>query len=123
MQSTAPNVDAYLAEVPAARRDVLTAIRQLCRDTLTGYEEGMDYGMPSYKRDGAIDVAFNSQKHYISIYVPVDVLAAHRDELAGASCGKSCIRYSKPEKVDLAAIERLLRTTATTNGRDAGRAS
>ena len=78
MQSTAPNVDAYLAEVPAARRDVLTAIRQLCRDTLTGYEEEMDYGMPSYKRDGVIDVAFNSQKHYISIYVPVDVLAAHR---------------------------------------------
>ena len=117
MQCAAPNVDAYLAEVPAERRPVLTAIRQVCRDTLTGYEESMDYGMPSYQRNGNIDVASNSQKHSISIYVPVTVLAAHRDELVGASCGKSCIRYSKPEKVDIAAIERLLRATVDKNGR------
>ena len=46
MQSSATDVDAYLAEVPAERRHVLTAIRDLCRDLLSGYEEGMNYGMP-----------------------------------------------------------------------------
>lgn len=46
MQSTAADVDAYLAEVPAERREVLAASRQLCRENLSGYAEGMDYGPP-----------------------------------------------------------------------------
>jgi len=37
-----------------------------------------------------------------------DVVDAHRAALAGASIGKGCIRFSKPEKLDFAVIERLL---------------
>ena len=33
------------------------------------------------------------------------VVEAHRQELADASIGKSCIRFAKPEKLDLAVIE------------------
>lgn len=118
MQSTATNVDAYLAEVPAERREVLTAIRHLCLKNLPGYEEGMAYGMPSYARDGVIEFGFASQKNYISIYgVKTDALDAHRAEFIGASIGKGCIRYTKPEKVDLGAVERLLKATAASNGK------
>ncbi len=117
MQSTAADVGAYLAEVPDERRPVLTAVRQLCRDTLPGYVEGMAYGMPSYARNGVVEVAFASQKQYISIYgLKSDVLEAHRAEFSGASIGESCIRYKKPEHVDLAAVDRLLRATAASDG-------
>ena len=117
MQSTAANVDAYLAHVPPERRQILAAVRQLCLEHLPGYEEAMDYGMPSYKRDGVVEFAFASQKNYISIYgVNADALAAHRAEFGGASVGKCCIRYTKPERVDLAAVARLLKATAASNG-------
>lgn len=117
MQSTAADVNSYLAEVPADRRTVLTAIRQLCRESLPGYVEGMAYGMPSYSRDGVIEVSFASQKHYISIYgLKTDVLDAHRADFRGANIGKGCIRYTKMENVDLAALERLLRSTAASDG-------
>ena len=118
MQSTATNVDAYLAEIPAERREVLTTIRRLCLKHLPGYEEGMDYGMPSYSRDGVVEFGFASQKNYISIYgVKSDAIETHRGEFEGASIGKGCIRYTKPEKVDLAAVERLLKATAASTGR------
>jgi len=45
MQSTASNVTAYLEEVPQKRKECLTALRNLCLDTLTGYEESMDFNV------------------------------------------------------------------------------
>jgi uncharacterized protein YdhG (YjbR/CyaY superfamily) len=117
MQSTAPTVDAYLEEVPAPRRAVLTAIRDLCRRYLPDYEEGMRYGMPGYARDGVVEIAFASQKQYLAIYgLKSDALAAVRDEIAGASIGKGCIRYRKPEQVNLDAIAQLLQATAASDG-------
>ncbi len=34
------------------------------------------------------------------------VVVAHRAELVGAQVGKGCIRYTKPEKLDFAVIQR-----------------
>jgi uncharacterized protein YdhG (YjbR/CyaY superfamily) len=118
VQSTATNVDAYLAEVPVERRDVLAAIRRLCLEHLPGYEEGMAYGMPSYSKDGVVEFGFASQKNYISIYgLKSDAVEAHRAEFVGARVGKCCVRYTNPRKVNIEAVERLLKATAASNGK------
>ena len=62
MQSSARNVASYIREAPKERQQCLTRLRKLCLDTLTGYEEGMVYGMPCYKREGVAEVGFASQK-------------------------------------------------------------
>ena len=112
MQSRATNVMTYLHQVPDTRRASLTKLRKLCIQTLAGYEEGMDYGMPCYKKNGTVEVAFASQKNYISLYIlKKAVIDTHRSELTNASIGKGCIRYSKPEKLDFAVIKRLLIAT------------
>lgn len=117
MQSAAPDVDAYLAEAPEERRDVLNAIRELCRDNLPGFQESMQYGMPSYSRDGAVEFAFASQKQYISIYgMKQDALDPLRNAFTDAKIGKGCIRYTKPDKVNLAALASLLQATAASRG-------
>src|SRR6478672_13580559 len=41
MQSAATNIADYFAEVPASRRDALTTLRDLCVESLVGYEESM----------------------------------------------------------------------------------
>jgi uncharacterized protein YdhG (YjbR/CyaY superfamily) len=72
----------------------------------------MDYGGPCYKRDGAAEVGFASQKNYISLYIPKEgVINANREKLKGLSVGKGCIRYSKPEKIDFEVVEKLLSET------------
>jgi uncharacterized protein YdhG (YjbR/CyaY superfamily) len=112
MQSAATTVADYLDEVPASRRDTLAKLRDLCVRCLVGYEEGMEYGLPCYKKNGVAEVGFASQKNYIALYVlKKGVVDAFRAELAGASIGKGCIRFSKPEKIDFQVIEKLLVAT------------
>jgi len=109
MQSKAKDVDAYMEEVEEARQESLAQLRELCSRVLDGYEESMEYGMPSYKRDGQVEVAFASQKQYISLYIlKEDVLNKHRHLLAGLNLGKGCIRYSKPDKIDFDVVEQIL---------------
>ena len=114
MQSSAEDVKSYLKEVPKGRYETLEKLRRLCLNTLTSYEESMDHGMPCYKKDGTAEVGFASQKNFIALYIlKKEVLDAHRDKLniKGVSLGKGCIRYSKPEKIDLAGVQKLLEGT------------
>lgn len=117
MQSDAKTVSEYLEAVPAERQEILNKLRELCQNTLTGYEEAIDYGMPVYRKDGVSAIAFASQKQYISLYVRPDIVLAHADELKkSSSVGKSCIRYTKPEKIDLKLVETLLKETFAETG-------
>jgi uncharacterized protein YdhG (YjbR/CyaY superfamily) len=112
MHSTAPDVLTYLQHVPGDRVACLTTLRQLCLDTLLDYEEAMEYGMPCYKKNGTVEVAFASQKRYIALYIAKKtVVDAYRGEFLGLSVGKGCIRYPKPDKVDFTAITKLLLAT------------
>ena len=114
MQSSAQTVPAYLKEVPAERRAALKQLRDLCRATLTGFEESMQYGMPGYSRNGTVEVGFMSQKHFIGLYIlRTDVMNSHRYllNIPGVTLGKGCIRYSKPEKIDFKVVESLLKAT------------
>ena len=119
MHSTAKDVNTYIQEAPAERQGALICSRDLCRATLTGFEESMDYGGPSYKRNGEVEVGFASQKHFIGVYIlRMDVMNAHQDLLKGKgiSVGKGAIRYSKPEQIDFAVVESMLRGTLESRG-------
>lgn len=110
MQSKAKNVDEYLGEVPPERVDALKKLRALCLETLSGYQENMAYGMPSYHKDGVVEVAFANQKNYISLYLLKEgIISDNKNLLGELNLGKGCIRYSKPEKIDLKVISRLLK--------------
>jgi uncharacterized protein YdhG (YjbR/CyaY superfamily) len=76
----------------------------------------MDYGGPCYKRNGGVEVGFASQKHFIG--VRTDVMNAHKHLLQGKGInhGKGCIRYSKPERIDFAVVESMLRATQESMG-------
>ncbi len=119
MQSSAKTVNAYLDEGPAERKAALVELRELCRASLKGFEESMQYGGPCYSRDGEVEVGFGSQKHFIGLYIlRLDVLDAYRDMLTakGVTLGKGVIRYSKPEKIDFKIVEMMLNATSESTG-------
>lgn len=112
---------AYLKEVPAERPDALLRLRKMSRALLTGFEESMAYGEPTYSRDGEVEVGFASQKNFIGLYtlrVRTDVMNAHQDKLKvkGVTFGKGAIRYSKPERIDFNVVESMLRATVESTG-------
>jgi uncharacterized protein YdhG (YjbR/CyaY superfamily) len=119
MQSSAKTVSAYLKEVPAERKAALKKLRDLYRATLTGFEESMTYGLPSYSRDGVVEVGFASQKNFIGLYIlRTNVMNAHKHllKVKGVSFGKGCIRYSRPEQIDFKVVEQMLRATQESRG-------
>ncbi|MET7492893.1 DUF1801 domain-containing protein [Streptomyces sp900116325] len=117
VQSKAEDVDGYLAEIPPERREALGRLRQMCRQELKGFAEVMAYGMPAYERDGVGEIAFASQKNYISFYLlRSDVRDAFEERLAGQDMGKGCLCFRKPETIDFDLVRDLLRATAAGPG-------
>jgi len=117
MQSNANDVNVYIQEAPVERREVLARLREMCHQYLPSLQETMDYMVPSYKRNGEVEVAFASQKYFIALYIlRKSVIDAYRDQLKGQSIGRGCIRYTKPEKVDFTLVEKLLRDTEKAEG-------
>lgn len=77
----------------------------------------MQYGMPSYSREGTVEVAFASQKNNISLYIlRTDVLYPYRDQFPASSIGKGCIRYRNPGKIDFDLVQKMLVKTNTSTG-------
>jgi uncharacterized protein YdhG (YjbR/CyaY superfamily) len=117
VRSEAATVGEYIAEAPLGRRRALNLLLELCREELSGFDEAMRHGMPSYLRDGAVEVAFASQKAYISLYIfRQAALEANAERLAGLSVGKGCIRFRRPEQIDPITVRALLSATATDPG-------
>ena len=117
MQSDAKTVSEYLDEVPEERIIAVTQIRKLCQEHLTDFEESMRYGMPSYSRDGTVEVAFASQKNNISLYIlRTDVLNQYRDQFPTSAIGKGCIRYRNPSKIDFDMVKEMLVKTNESTG-------
>jgi uncharacterized protein YdhG (YjbR/CyaY superfamily) len=116
MQSKAMTVDQYMDEIPPERRVALEHLRRLCQTHLVGWTESMGYGMPGYSRDGQDDVGFASQKNHISLYMSQEIAQGvgwpRLKGKRGVSCGKSCIRYSRPEHIDFGVVEEMLKATA-----------
>ena len=112
MKSEARTVGDYLLEVPEKRVQALNKLRLLCLTHLPDYEESMVYKMPSYKRDGQVEVAFASQKQHICIYfLKHEVMLNNKEQLKGLNHGKGCIRFSKPDKIDYQLLTDLLKQT------------
>ena len=119
MQSTAKSVTAYIKESPADGRETLLRLRDLCRAELVGFKESMVYGLPSYSRNGEVEVGFASQKNFIGLYILRSaVMRSHRYLLnvPGVTFGKGCIRYPKPEKIDFNVVQKMLRATRESTG-------
>lgn len=131
-RSKASTVDAYLDELPADRRAIGVALRQLIRKHLPkGYVEAISWGMPSYEvplsrhadtynGQPLAYVAFAAQKNGWSLYLmdlTVDAAgeAALRKAFAAAGkkpdLGKSCLRFRTLDDLPLAAIGELVAAT------------
>jgi uncharacterized protein YdhG (YjbR/CyaY superfamily) len=99
VQSTAATVDAYIAEADDTRRPALIRMRDIAREVLSDWAEGMEYGM-AYYRKGEAGTGLANQKGYIAFYAGRGAIEAHADRLKGIDCGKGCIRYKAIGKID-----------------------
>jgi len=114
VQSRVATVDEWFAEVDPGREAALRAVRASALKHFGTAAERMSYGMPAYVRpdDDAPVFAFNSQKQHISLYVSPRVHPLYEAELKVLDAGKSCIRFRRPEQIDLSLVDRMLADSA-----------
>jgi hypothetical protein len=128
MQSKATTVEKYLAELPAERREAISAIRKVILTNLPkGFEEGMQYGMIGYfvphtlypagyhcdPKQPLPYASLASQKNYMSLYL-FCVYCGGGDQSwfreawtkAGKKLdmGKSCVRFKSLDDVPLSVV-------------------
>ncbi len=114
MISKAATVDDFLKTMSVEERAVFTKIRALLMKAHPQMAENMRWRMPGYSI-GEIGVGgFNKQKHYLCLYINPEAVDPFRKELkaAGLDCGKSCLRFRKPEKLPLALAARIIKHAA-----------
>ena len=109
MGKTAQEVDAYVQDLEPERRAALETLRALVFRVAPEVVETMRYRMPTYEYGDEMLCAFASQKHYISLYMDVEIVKQHKAELTGLDLGKSCIRFRRLEQLDLETVEKMLK--------------
>lgn len=120
MQSKATTVDAYLGELAPERRAACERLRALSRAVHGDAIEAMAYGMPVLERDGAMVVAYASQKNHVALYgLDEATVERFRPRLRGVDFGKGCIRFRDPAAIDFALVEAMM---VDARDRAAGRA-
>lgn len=118
----------YIAMLVEPRKSDIQKIHDFIRKTVPELKpyiiSGMiGYGTYHYKgksgREGEwCIVALASQKNYISVYVCATdgkeyVAEKHKQDLAPASVGKSCIRYKKIEDINWDALKKVIQEGAS----------
>ncbi|MBN8598351.1 MAG: DUF1801 domain-containing protein [Planctomycetes bacterium] len=133
MQSKAKTVEAYLAELPADRREALEAVRKVILKNLDkDYEERMGYGMMGYAVPHRVYPAgyhcdpkqplpfagLASQKQAMSVYLMSTYMTpaefkwfttAWAKTGKKLDMGKSCIRFKKVEDLALEVLGEAIR--------------
>ena len=129
----AKSVDAYLKGLPAERRAVVKALRELVLANLPkGYEESFEWGFPTYQvplakypdtynKRPLCYAAIAAQKHHYAVYL----MGVYQDEKLRAQLkadfakagkkldmGKSCIRFKQLEDLPLPAIGRAIKAVS-----------
>lgn len=109
MITKAKDVDDFLNKIDKDRKNDMSKLRSIIKKTLPDAKEIMLYGMPAYEVDGKCLVAFNSQKHYMSLYAEPKSVEKNKNLLKGINCGKSCIRFKSLKQLPEDTIIKILK--------------
>ncbi len=103
----AKSVDAYLKAAPDAARPKLAQLRKLMKSAMPRAEEGIGYGMPSYKQDGA-RLYFAAFKTHIGFF-PGAIVQDFKHELAGYKTSKGTVQLPLDAPLPMALLKKLIR--------------
>jgi uncharacterized protein YdhG (YjbR/CyaY superfamily) len=121
-----PAVDEYIASLPGDRRATIEALHQLIRRVAPELAPAMwkniiGYGSYRYRYASGKEgewflVGLANQKRYVSLYICAVVdgaylAEANADRLGKVSVGKSCIRFTKLDHLDLDVVTELVETS------------
>ena len=119
-------VTQYIASLPAGRKEAVQALHKLIRKAAPKLKPEMCQGMIGYgvrpyeTKSGCKGmwpvIGLKNQKAYVSLYLGCDdsgegyLAERNADRLGQVNVGKSCVRFTKLEKLNLGVVDELVTT-------------
>jgi len=103
-------IAAYIAPLDKAKRAALQKLRKDIRAAAPGAVECISYGIPAFRLDGRMIVAFGASAKHCSFYPGAHPVKAHAKELARYSTSKGTIRFPAEEPLPSLLVRRLVQT-------------
>jgi len=110
MMSKAKTIDQFLAGVGDDKRAALEKLRKAIRATAPKAEECISYGVPAFKLDGKLLVAFGAAAKHCAFYPGALPIETHQAELKAYSTSKGTIRFASDKPLPVALVRKLVRT-------------
>lgn len=106
MKAAAASIDAYLANVPPDQRAALERLRRQIREAAPGAEEGISYGLPTFRLNGAL-VHFGAARNHCAFY-PHSVIEPFADRLKAYDTSKGTIRFQPDNPLPEALVREIV---------------
>lgn len=115
--STRPRtIDDYLANLSAGERAALENVRAAIRSAAPNAEECISYGLPAFRLDGRVLVAFRAAAKHCAFH-PMSgaTVAAHQAELADYDTSPGTIRFQPNNPLPARLIRKLVKARIAEN--------
>ncbi len=106
--------DDCLAGVAPEKRAALETLRKRIKDAAPEAEECISYGVPAFRLNGKLLVAYAAAAHHCAFY-PGSVVQALQDELSGYDISKGTVRFSADRPLPAALVRKLVRLRIAKN--------
>jgi uncharacterized protein YdhG (YjbR/CyaY superfamily) len=115
-ETTAHDVEAYLASVPEPALSTLKKVRAVIRSAAPAEAtECLSYGIPAFRYKGAL-VGYAAFKEQCSLFpMSAALIEALKDDLEGYSLSKGTIRFAVDKPLPAGLIKKLVKARVTQN--------
>jgi uncharacterized protein YdhG (YjbR/CyaY superfamily) len=109
----AKSVEAYIKAAPPIAQPGLKQLRQIVKASAPKAQEGISYGMPFYKHQGAL-LGFAAFKQHLGFF-PGAIVADFAAELDGYKTSKGTVQFPYGEKLPVTLIRKMIRAGVKRN--------
>ena len=108
-KTNAKNIDEYVAGLPDDKRAALEKLRKTIRAAAPRAEECISYGIPAFRLDGRMLVAFGAAAKHCAFYPGAYPLRVHKAELKDYDTSKGTIRFQAAKPLPAALVRKMVR--------------
>lgn len=113
-------IEEYLSGFPTQQRDILEQIRAIIKKVMPDADEGISYGIPTFKMNGVYVIYFGGAAQHVSIY-PVPHDPSLSKELKPYRAGKGTLHFALDKPLPDALIARIATSLLAENRHRTGR--
>ena len=106
--------DAYLAAVSPDKRAALKTLRKTIKAAAPKAEECISYGLPAFRLNGKLLVAYGAAANHCAFY-PGSVVQAIKDELKDYDTSKGTIRFPANRPLPPTLVRKLIKLRIAKN--------